>query len=128
MGWVDDRSHFSRMSRPRITRGASSSREIDQRSSDWFRVAETVRYVVSQRLVNKIGEGKGSDDDHKKILETYEAMAQMKPPKGDEASWKMKTETLIAAAKELVEKKPGAAEKFKAASNCKGCHSVHKGK
>jgi hypothetical protein len=79
-------------------------------------------------LLKKITDGKGTDEDHKKLLEAYEAMATMKPPKGDEASWKMKNEALIAAAKELVEKKAGAVDKLKAASNCKGCHSAHKGK
>lgn len=79
-------------------------------------------------LVNKIAAGKGTDEDHKKILETYEAMAGMKPPKGDATAWKMKIDALVAASKELVEKKPGAAEKFKSASNCKGCHNAHKGK
>ena len=79
-------------------------------------------------LVNKIKSGKGSDEEHKQLLEAYEAMAKMKPPKGDEAGWKMKCDALIAAAKELVEKKAGAADKLNAAVNCKGCHSMHKGK
>ena len=79
-------------------------------------------------LLNKITSGKGSDEEHKQLLEAYEAMAKFKPPQGDEASWKMKSDALIAAAKELVEKKAGAAEKLKAASNCKGCHTAHKGK
>jgi hypothetical protein len=79
-------------------------------------------------LLNKVTSGKGSDEEHKQLLEAYEAMAKLKPPQGDEASWKMKNEALIAAAKEVVEKKPGAVDKLKAASNCKGCHSAHKGK
>ena len=79
-------------------------------------------------MVAKISQGKGTEEEHKKLLENYEFLATQKPPQGDEASWKAKTSALIAAAKDLVEKKPGAAEKVKAASNCKACHSVHKGK
>lgn len=79
-------------------------------------------------LLKKIGDGKGSDDDHKKLLAYYEFMATQKPPQGDDASWKAKNDALIAAAKDLVEKKAGAAEALKKASNCKACHSVHKGK
>ena len=79
-------------------------------------------------LLKKVTSGKGSDDDHKKLLTTYEWMATQKPGKGDEASWKAKTSALISAAKDVVEKKAGATDALKKASDCKGCHSVHKGK
>jgi hypothetical protein len=81
-----------------------------------------------ESLVAKVRDGKGSEEDHKKALAVWEYIATQKPSKGDEASWKTKTSTLVAAAKDLVEKKAGALEKVKAASDCKGCHSVHKGK
>lgn len=79
-------------------------------------------------MVSKVAAGKGSDDDHKKLLELYEFMATQKPEKGDEASWKSKTTTLVTVSKDLVDKKAGAADAFKKASDCKGCHSVHKPK
>ncbi len=81
-----------------------------------------------ESLVAKIRDGKGSDEDHKKALAVWEYISTQKPSKGDEGSWKTKTSTLVAAAKELSEKKAGALEKVKAASDCKACHSVHKGK
>ena len=81
-----------------------------------------------ESLVAKVRDGKGTEEDNKKALAVWEYIATQKPSKGDEASWKSKTSALIAAAKELVEKKPGALEKVKATSDCKGCHSVHKGK
>ncbi len=77
-------------------------------------------------LVAKSAAGKGSEEDHKKLLEFYEFLATQKPPMGDEASWKAKTSALIAAAKDLVEKKDGAPAELKKASDCKACHSVHK--
>jgi len=81
-----------------------------------------------ESLVAKVTAGKGSEAENKKVLGLYEALATFKPPQGDEGSWKEKTTALVGAAKELVEKKEGAAEKLKAAANCKACHDVHKGK
>ena len=79
-----------------------------------------------ESLVAKIRDGKGTDEDNKKALAVWEFISSQKPPKGDEASWKSKTSALVAAAKDLVDKKPGALDKVKATSDCKSCHSVHK--
>ena len=81
-----------------------------------------------ESLVAKVTAGNGSDEENKTVLGLYEALATFKPPKGDEGSWKAKTTALVGAAKELVDKKEGAAAKLKAAANCKACHDVHKGK
>ena len=80
-------------------------------------------------LFKKVSSGKGTEEDAKKLVEYYDALAAIaKPPNGDEKSWKDKTDALVAASKELVEKKDGALDKLKTASDCKACHSVHKGK
>lgn len=79
-----------------------------------------------ESVVAKAAAGKGSDEDHKRLVDIYEFLAAQKPPMGDEASWKAKTSALIAASKNLVDKKAGAADEFKKASDCKACHSVHK--
>jgi hypothetical protein len=72
--------------------------------------------------------GKGSDDDHKKLVSAYEVMSAQKPPTGDEAHWKTLNTALLAAAKEVQGKKEGAIEKLKAATNCKACHEMHRPK
>ena len=72
--------------------------------------------------------GKGSDDDLKKLVAAYEAMAAMKAPKGEEAGWKTLNTALLGAAKDAQAKKEGALDKLKAASNCKACHDAHKPK
>ncbi|HVE40392.1 MAG TPA: hypothetical protein VNM14_10920 [Planctomycetota bacterium] len=90
--------------------------------------AMTATHKGDDSLVKKVQSGKGSDEDHKKLLEVYEFISTQKPSKGDEASWKAKTSALVAAMKDVAEKKAGATETFKKASDCKGCHSVHKGK
>jgi hypothetical protein len=62
----------------------------------------------------------------KKTLDLYKAMADTKPPKGDQAAYKEKVQKLIAATEEVVEKKPDATAHYKEAVNCKACHSEHK--
>lgn len=81
-----------------------------------------------ESLHAKITGGKGTDEDHKKLLGFYEFLATQKPAKGDEASWKEKTAAMVSAAKEVVEKKATGIENLKKATNCKACHDVHKGK
>jgi hypothetical protein len=77
-------------------------------------------------MVNKIIEGKGSEEDVKKLVGLYEFLATQKAPMGDEASWKEKTGALVSAAKEVADKKP--TDNLKKASNCKACHDVHRPK
>jgi len=79
-------------------------------------------------MVSNIIAGKGSEEDHKKLLGLYEFLATQKPPMGDEASWKEKTSTLISVTKDVVAKKAGALDALKKASDCKACHNVHKPK
>lgn len=79
-------------------------------------------------LVSKVSAGKGTPEDHSRLLEIYQFLATQKPPQGDADSWKAKTSALIAASMDLVDKKAGAADTFKKAVDCKSCHSVHKPK
>jgi hypothetical protein len=81
-----------------------------------------------ESMLNKITSGKGTDEDHKKLLELYEFMATQKPPQGDEAGWKAKTSALVTVTKDVVAKKEGAIDALKKASDCKSCHEVHKPK
>ena len=85
-----------------------------------------VAHKGKDSLIEKIKGGKGTDDDAKKLVGMYEALVTFKAPQGDEKGWKDKTEALLAAAKEVAEKKAGAVDKLKTASDCKACHSVHK--
>ena len=80
-----------------------------------------------KKLCEKISDGTASDGDVKKTLELYKAMADTKPPKGDQAAFKEKVAKLIAATEGVVAKKPGAGAGYKEAANCKACHGDHKG-
>ena len=59
-------------------------------------------------------------------LVAYTAMAAAKPPQGDEAKWKKLCADLVDATAALDKGEAGAADKFKAAVNCKACHSEFK--
>jgi hypothetical protein len=87
-----------------------------------------VAHKGKDSLFEKIKGGKGTDDDNKKLLGLYQALAKFKPPMGDEKSWTDKTAAMVAAAQDLVDKKAGALDKLKTAVDCKACHTLHKPK
>ncbi len=78
------------------------------------------------KVSDKIVDGTVSDEDLKKTLELYKAMADTKPPKGDAAAFKEKVAKLIGATEAVVAKKEGAGAVYKEAANCKACHKDHK--
>ncbi len=78
-------------------------------------------------LHKRVALGKGTDEDAAKLLAYFQSLPAEMPPEGDAASWKEKTEKLIAAAQSVVDKKPGATAQLQTAGNCKACHNVHKG-
>src|SRR5215213_3632199 len=71
-------------------------------------------------------QGTASKEEIAKIADYYESLPLNEPPRGSAASWKEKTGKMVSAATALKAGKPGAQEMYKAASNCKACHSEHK--
>ncbi len=78
-------------------------------------------------LLFKIAAGMGEKKDAEQLLDLYQELAKNKPPQGEAASWKKKTDAMVAAAKEVVAGKEGSGKKLQMSVNCMGCHSVHKG-
>ncbi len=74
----------------------------------------------------RVGRGEGTAADFKLLAELTASLPLNAPPKGDAASWKEKSTALAKASKDLAAGKAGALEAWKAASNCKACHSAHK--
>src|SRR5436309_3496267 len=101
---------------------------------DNFRAADapknSIQDVMQQAhkggLLKKVTEGKGSKQDKADLLEMYTDLSKNKPPKGDDKSWKAKTDPIVTAAKAVVAGDKGAEAKLKKAVDCMGCHSVHK--
>lgn len=77
-------------------------------------------------VCKKAADGKATPEELAKLIAGYKAMCAAKAPRGDEASWKQKCSTLLAAAEGLKKGTPEAAAKYKEAVNCKACHSAHK--
>ena len=81
-----------------------------------------------KKLSDKIIDGTASEEDVKKALELYKKMADAKPPRGDQAIFKTKVAKVIEATEEVVAKKPEAGLHYKAAIDCKACHTDFKPK
>jgi hypothetical protein len=79
-----------------------------------------------KKIGEKIVDGTASDDEVQKTLTAYKAMADCKPPRGDEAAFKEKVARLITATEHVASKKPSGVNEYKDAVNCKACHSEHK--
>ncbi|MFM7818257.1 MAG: hypothetical protein ACKPGI_14975 [Verrucomicrobiota bacterium] len=77
-------------------------------------------------LCKKIAKGEGSKEEFRTLVNYYSALPKTEPPKGDAKAWREKANALLDAAKALEAGKPGALDQFKAAVNCKACHSAHK--
>lgn len=77
-------------------------------------------------LVFRVRDAESTEADNKKLLEEYRTIAGMKPPLGDAKSWTNRTASAIAALQELVDKKPGAVERVRSATECSGCHNAHR--
>jgi hypothetical protein len=78
-------------------------------------------------ICKKAVEGKASSEELAKLVACYKKLTTTTPPKGDLDDWKDKTAKLYDAAKKL-EADPTATADFKAAVDCKACHSLHKPK
>jgi len=78
-------------------------------------------------LCKKAATEKSSKEENGKLLELYIALSQNKPPKGDMKDWDTRTKALVDAAKAAVAGDKGYGAKVKAAVDCKGCHTLHKG-
>ncbi len=77
-------------------------------------------------LASQAREGNADKDDLRAMLEAYELMLNLEPPKGTLESWKLKTNALIKATTDLIEGEAGAVAAYKTAVNCKACHTDHR--
>jgi hypothetical protein len=79
-----------------------------------------------ENVGKKVSRGQGDAADFAKLVEYYNALPLNKPPRGEQASWDAKTGALVKSAKSLKAGEAGALESYKAAANCKACHTAHK--
>jgi hypothetical protein len=82
----------------------------------------------AKSLRAKVTSGKGTAEEAKTLLSLYEDLSKNKPPKGDAAAWKTKTDKILAEAKKVADKPDDAAatKALAAATVCAACHKDHK--
>jgi hypothetical protein len=98
------------------------------RNAEELKIKDVMKEGFKGDLGKKVGSGQASEDQKKRLLTLTKALADAKPPRGDEKSWGDKTKALVAAAQAAVDGKDNVSDLWKAAANCKACHDMHKGK
>jgi len=105
--------------------GLSLSRAADD-AEPKYTIKEVMKLAHKDGLMKKVASGDGTKEDAEKLLELYTALGENKPPKGDAADWKERTDALIQAAQDAVDGKEGAGAELQKAANCAACHKAHK--
>lgn len=96
-------------------------------ASDVIKTAMKNHFKPDDALCKKVAAGNASDADLATMLKISQDICAITPPKGDKAAWVAKCQALVAAVKKLQAKDATGIEAFKTASNCKACHTDHKG-
>lgn len=92
-----------------------------------YKIKDVMKKAMKGPLLKKVAGGEASDDEKKQLHEMLVALGKNSPPKGEADSWKKLTDALAKAGKAAVDGAEGAGDELKKASNCKACHSKHKG-
>lgn len=92
-----------------------------------YKTKEIMKKALKGPLLKKVAGGDASDDEKKQLHDMLVALSKNSPPKGEADSWKALTGALVKAGKAAVDGDEGAGAALKKASNCKACHSKHKG-
>lgn len=96
-------------------------------ASDVIKTAMKQYHKPDDALCKKVSGGTASDAELATMLKVYQDMCAATPPKGDKAAWVKKNQALIGAVKKIQAKDAAGVAAYKAAVNCKACHSEHKG-
>lgn len=78
-------------------------------------------------LCKKVSAGTATDAELTTLLKVYQDMCAATPPKGDKTAWVAKCQALIGSVKKIQAKDATGIAAYKAAVNCKACHTDHKG-
>lgn len=86
-----------------------------------------IAHGKDSNLLQKVIKGEASDEEKKQLLDVYISMVEGKPSKGEMGSWHTLAGGAAMAAAKVVVGREGAIQELETATNCKACHSVHKG-
>ncbi len=85
-----------------------------------YSIKQVMQDVMRQPVSNKMGDGTASREEREMVLEYVLSLPEIIPPKGNLNEWKTRSNAVIDAARS------GNPAAWKAAVNCKDCHSAHK--
>jgi hypothetical protein len=102
------------------------AQESIERKPPKHTIKEVMKEAHGKKLLNKVVDGAASKEEKDQLLDLYISLIDNKPAKGEDGSWFMKSGRLILAAARVSVGREGAEADLKAASDCKGCHEVHK--
>ncbi len=97
------------------------------KGSDVIKTAMKTHFKPDDALCKKVAAGTASDADLATMLKISQDICAITPPNGDKAAWVAKCQALVAAVKKIQAKDATGVVAFKTASNCKACHTDHKG-
>jgi hypothetical protein len=115
-----------------VTLGASNA--ADEKKPEFKSIKEVMKFAHDKDsgALAKAKAGTISDDDKKKLVAGYVALATFKPEKGDADNWKKLTEPIAAAAKAYGDGKDEKAAKLSdvvggaRGAQCMACHKAHR--
>src|SRR5262245_5519342 len=82
--------------------GLSADRAAGGKDDPKYTIKEVMQKAHTpgaKSLLKKVATGKADDAEKKQLVELYTALAQNKPPKGDEKDWKERTSKMLDTAK-----------------------------
>lgn len=105
------------------------ARAADEGAKPKHTIKEVMKLAHNKdnNLLKKVTSGEASAEEKALLLDLYISMLEGKPSKGDEASWQTLAGKAALAAAKVVVGRDGAAQELETATNCKACHTAHKG-
>jgi hypothetical protein len=95
--------------------------------SDVIKTVMKQYHKPEDALCKKVSGGTATDAELTTLLKAYQDMCAATPPKGDKTAWVAKCQALIGSVKKIQAKDATGIAAYKAAVNCKACHTDHKG-
>lgn len=95
--------------------------------SDVIKTVMKQYHKPEDALCKKVSGGTATDAELTTLLKAYQDMCAATPPKGDKTAWVTKCQALIGSVKKIQAKDATGIAAYKAAVNCKACHTDHKG-
>src|SRR5262249_50614848 len=90
-------------------------------------IKDVMQQAHKAGLLKTVLAAQANKEQREMLAEMYTALTQNKPPRGDEKSWKEKTEVLATAATALAKdaNDKEAMNTLKKSINCMECHTAH---